>query len=48
MGPPVKRVSGVIGSFCQKQTYDNLITIVRLDGSAALIGPKYTEMDVDQ
>ena len=35
MGPPVKRVSSLIGPLCQKQTYDNVLTILCLIGSAA-------------
>ena len=35
MGPPVKRVSRLIGSLCRKQTYNNVPTILCLIGSAA-------------
>ena len=35
MGPPVKWVSHLIGQLSQKQTYDNVLTILHLIGSAA-------------
>ena len=34
IGPPVKRVSRLNGPLCQKQTYDNVLTILCLIGSS--------------
>ena len=48
MEPLVKQVSCLTWPLCQKQTYDNVINHTSLNQVRGLIGPKYSQTDVDQ